>query len=132
MTATGVPASVTVAQAILESGWGKHTIGQAKNLFGIKGRGPAGSVRAPTPEFLNGKWGTVDANFAKYNSFAQSVTEHARFLLKNKRYVPAFKVKGDADAFAREIDKAGYATAPNYAASLIALMKKHDLYRFDR
>jgi peptidoglycan hydrolase-like protein with peptidoglycan-binding domain len=132
MTATGVPASVTVAQAILESGCGKHTIGEAKNLFGIKGRGPAGSVRAPKREFLNGKWVTVDANFAKYDSFAQSVTEHARFLLKNKRYAPAFRAKGDADAFAREIHKAGYVTAPNYAASLIALMKKYDLYRFDR
>lgn len=132
MTATGVPASVTVAQAILESGWGKHTIGSAKNLFGIKGKGPAGSVRVPTKEFLNGQWTTIDANFAKYDSFAQSVTEHAKFLLKNKRYAPAFRVKGDADAFAREIHKAGYATGPDYATSLIALMKKHDLYRFDR
>jgi hypothetical protein len=132
MTATGVPASVTVAQAILESGWGKHTIRDAKNLFGIKGKGPAGSVRTPTKEFRNGKWVTEDANFAKYDSFAQSITEHAHFLLRNKRYAPAFKVKEDADAFAREIHKAGYATGPNYATELIALMKKHDLYRFDR
>src|SRR5215471_7672661 len=130
--ATGVPASVTVAQAIVETGWGKHTIGGAKNLFGIKGRGPAGSVRAPTREYINGKWITVDADFAKYDSFEQSITEHARFFLRNRRYAPALKFKDDPDAFAREIHKAGYATAPNYAEKLIALMRQHNLYRFDR
>jgi flagellum-specific peptidoglycan hydrolase FlgJ len=83
--ATGVPASVTVAQAIVETGWGKHTIGEAKNLFGIKGRGPAGSVRAPTREYINGKWITVDADFAKYDSFEQSITEHA--LRSNSRMI---------------------------------------------
>ena len=132
MAATGVPASVTVAQAILETGWGKHTIGEAKNLFGIKGRGPAGSVRAPTREYVGGKWVTVDADFAKYDSFEQSITEHARFFLRNRRYARALQFKGDPDTFAREIHKAGYATAPDYAAKLIELMRQHDLYRFDR
>jgi hypothetical protein len=129
--ATGVPASVTVAQAILESGWGKHTIGAAKNLFGIKGKGPAGSVRAPTREFLRGAWVTIDADFAKYDTFAQSIVEHARFFLRNKRYAAALAAKSDPDSFAREIQKAGYATAPTYASELIKLMKAHDLYRFD-
>jgi hypothetical protein len=129
---TGVPASVTVAQAIVETGWGKHSIGDARNLFGIKGRGPAGSIRAKTREFVNGKWITIDANFAKYESFAQSVAEHARLFLRNRVYAKALQVKDDADAFARAIHKAGYATAPNYAQTLIALMKRHDLYRFDR
>jgi len=132
MATTGVPASVSVAQAILETGWGKHTIGDAKNLFGIKGRGPAGSIRVPTREFVNGKWVTVDADFAKYDSFEQSITEHARFFLRNRRYAPALQVKGDPNAFAREIHKAGYATAPDYAEQLIALMRRHNLYRFDR
>lgn len=131
MAATGVPASVTVAQAILETGWGKHTIGSAKNLFGIKGRGPAGSVRVPTREFLNGQWVTIEAAFAKYDSFAQSIEDHAKFFLRNKRYAAALKVKDDPDSFAREIHKAGYATAPDYASQLIALMKRHNLYRFD-
>ena len=130
--ATGVPASVTVAQAIVETGWGKHTIGDAKNLFGIKGRGPAGSVRAPTREYVNGKWITVDADFAKYDSFEQSITEHARFFLRNRRYARALQFKNDPDAFAREIHKAGYATGPDYAEKLIQLMRQQDLYRFDR
>jgi peptidoglycan hydrolase-like protein with peptidoglycan-binding domain len=131
MAATGVPASVTVAQAILETGWGKHTIGPAKNLFGIKGKGPAGSIRVPTREFVNGRWITVQANFAKYHSFEESVTEHARFFLRNKRYAKALAVKNDAEAFAREIHKAGYATGPTYADDLVSLMRRHNLRRFD-
>lgn len=131
MKETGVPASVTVAQAILETGWGKHTIGEAKNLFGIKGKGPAGTVSAPTKEYVNGKWITVQANFAKYDSFEQSITEHAKFFIRNRRYAKALQFKNDADRFAREIHQAGYATAPDYSDKLIALMKKHNLYRFD-
>jgi flagellum-specific peptidoglycan hydrolase FlgJ len=121
-----------VAQAILETGWGKHTIGDARNLFGIKGKGPAGSIRVPTREFVDGRWVTVNANFAKYDSFEQSVTEHARFFLKNKRYAAALRVKDDPDSFARQIHTAGYATAPDYSTQLIKLMKVHNLYRFDR
>jgi flagellum-specific peptidoglycan hydrolase FlgJ len=132
MAATGVPASVTVAQAILETGWGKHTIGEAKNLFGIKGRGPAGSVRAPTREHIGGKWITVEADFAKYDSFEQSITEHARFFLRNRRYARAMQFKNDPDTFAREIHKAGYATAPQYADILIKFMQDYNLYRFDQ
>jgi peptidoglycan hydrolase-like protein with peptidoglycan-binding domain len=131
MAATGVPASVTVAQAILETGWGKHTIGPAKNLFGIKGKGPAGSISVPTREFVNGRWITVQANFAKYHSFEQSITEHARFFLRNKRYAKALAVKNDAESFAREIHRAGYATGPTYANDLISLMRRHNLARFD-
>jgi hypothetical protein len=131
MAATGVPASVTVAQAILETGWGKHTIGPAKNLFGIKGKGPAGSISVPTREFVNGRWITVQANFAKYQSFEQSIAEHARFFLRNKRYAKALAVKNDAEAFAREIHKAGYATGPTYADDLISLMRRNNLRRFD-
>ena len=132
MAATGVPASVTVAQAIVETGWGKHTIGSAKNLFGIKGRGPLGSVRAQTKEYVKGRYVTVEADFAKYESFEQSVREHARFFLRSRRrYAPALAMRNDPDAFAREIAKAGYATAPNYADALIKVMRNYNLYRFD-
>ena len=132
MAITEVPASVTVAQAILETGWGKHTIGSAKNLFGIKGRGPLGSVRAQTKEYVKGRYVTVEADFAKYESFDQSVDEHAQFFLRNRRYARALQVKYDPDAFAREIAKAGYATAPDYADALIKLMRDYNLYRFDQ
>ncbi len=132
MAATGVPASVTVAQAILETGWGKHTVGEAKNLFGIKGRGPLGSVRARTHEYVKGKYVMIEADFAKYESFEQSITEHARFFLRNRRYARALQFKNDPDAFAREIHKAGYATDPNYADKLIKYMHDYNLYRFDQ
>jgi len=132
MAQTGVPASVTVAQAIVESGWGKATIGTARNLFGIKGRGPAGSAQAPTKEFIKGKWITVNANFAAYDSFEQSIHEHAQFFVRNRRYAEALRHTGEPDRFAREIHKAGYATAPNYADVLISLMRRYNLYRFDR
>jgi len=132
MAATGVPASVTVAQAILETGWGKHTVGEAKNLFGIKGRGPLGSVRARTPEYVKGKYVMIEADFAKYESFEQSITEHARVFLRNRRYARALQFKNDPDAFAREIHRAGYATDPNYADKLIKLMRSYNLYRFDQ
>ena len=127
-----MPASVTVAQAILETGWGKHTVGEAKNLFGIKGRGPLGSVRARTREYVEGKYVMIEADFAKYESFEQSITEHARFFLRNRRYARALQFKNDPDAFVREIHKAGYATDPNYAEKLIKYMRDHNLYRFDQ
>jgi flagellum-specific peptidoglycan hydrolase FlgJ len=132
MAATGVPASVTVAQAILETGWGKHTVGEAKNLFGIKGRGPLGSFRARTREYVKGKYVVIEADFAKYESFEQSITEHARFFLRNRRYARALQFRNDPDAFAREIHKAGYATDPNYADTLIKYMRDNNLYRFDQ
>lgn len=129
---TGVPASVTLAQAILETGWGDATIGDAKNLFGIKGTGPAGTLSVPTQEFENGRYVTIRDNFRKYHSWEESVEDHAQFFQENSRYKPAFNYSNDADRFAREIAKAGYATDPKYADKLIDLMKEFDLYRWDR
>jgi LysM repeat protein len=128
---TGVPASVTLAQAALETGWGKSTIGNAKNLFGIKGTGPAGSIRVPTREFVSGRTVTVQAAFRKYNSWEESIQDHADFLVRGRRYRRAFSAP-NADQFAQAIAAAGYATDPNYAASLIKIMKAHDLYRWDQ
>ncbi|SEK91638.1 Flagellum-specific peptidoglycan hydrolase FlgJ [Stigmatella aurantiaca] len=129
---TGVPASVTLAQAALESGWGKSGLStKGNNFFGIKGKGPAGSVTMPTKEFLNGKWVTVDAPFRKYNSPAESFADHGKFLRENKRYAEAFKHTGDAERFAKEIHKAGYATDPEYSSKLIGMINKYGLERFD-
>jgi flagellum-specific peptidoglycan hydrolase FlgJ len=74
----------------------------------------------------------IEADFAKYESFEQSITEHARFFLRNRRYARALQFKNDPDAFAREIHKAGYATDPNYADKLIKYMRDYKLYRFDQ
>lgn len=132
MKRTGVPASVTLAQAALETGWGKSTIGDAKNLFGIKGRGPAGSITVPTREYINGRYVTINDSFRKYNTWGESVDDHSKLLSQNSRYAPAMAVRNDADAFAKAIHRAGYATSPTYSSTLISIMKQYNLYQWDR
>src|SRR3954453_1114343 len=133
----GVPASVTIAQGALESAWGTSHIGRANNYFGIKalssGPGPiaVGSVVVPTKEFIGGRMVTVNGRFRAYRSAADSFRDHGLFLSSNSRYAPAFKVADDADAFARALQAAGYATDPQYANKLIATMRANNLYRFD-
>ena len=127
---SGVPASIILAQAALETGWGSSTIGDAKNLFGIKGTGPAGSVRVPTEEVVNGRRVTENANFRKYNSWQESIEDHGR-LLQNSRYARAMAVKNDPDQFARELQRAGYAIDPEYASKLISIMKSNNLYQYN-
>lgn len=130
---TGVPASVTMAQAILESGWGKSGLStKANNFFGIKGKGPEGSVTMRTREVIHGKSVYVNAPFRKYDSPAQSFVDHGKFFTDNKRYATAMKHTDDAHRFAQEIAKAGYATDPNYAKALGGLIDKYGLERFDR
>jgi flagellum-specific peptidoglycan hydrolase FlgJ len=133
---TGVPASVTIAQAILESDWGRSRLTrEANNLFGIKalsGPGPAGTVDLVTWEHIGDLDSVVQAPFRAYHSLEESVADHGAFFLRNGRYADALAVAADPQAFARAINQAGYATDPNYAAKLIRLMDRYDLYRFDR
>jgi hypothetical protein len=133
---TGVPASVTVAQAILESDWGRSRLTrQGNNLFGIKAlggaRGPAGVVTLATWEHVDGGDVIVQAPFKAYNTLEQSIDDHGGFFTRNRRYAPALAVANDARAFARAIQDAGYATDPSYASKLIGLMDRYNLYRFD-
>ncbi|MGQ9898520.1 MAG: LysM peptidoglycan-binding domain-containing protein [Acidobacteriota bacterium] len=130
--ATGVPASVTIAQAILESGWGRSQLTrQANNYFGIKGEGPAGSVTMRTREVINGREVYVNAQFRRYNSAAESFTDHGQFFIRNSRYATAMQHTNDAFRFAAEIHRAGYATDPNYTNLLHRLIREYDLTRFD-
>ena len=135
-----VPASVTIAQAILESAWGESMLAVEGNaLFGVK-YGPnwnesisphvAGAITKSTKEFINGQWVTVDAPFCRYASWDDSILDHGLFLQK-PRYAPAFTTTS-SDDFARAIHVAGYATDPAYADKLIRLMGEHDLYRLDQ
>ena len=133
---TGVPASVTVAQAILESDWGRSRLTrQGNNLFGIKAlggvTGPAGVVTLATWEYVDGANVIVQAPFKAYKTLEQSVDDHGAFFARNRRYAAALAVANDARAFARAIQDAGYATDPSYAAKLIGLMDRYNLYRFD-
>ena len=127
----GVPASVTIAQAIDESGWGTSQLAASDyNLFGIKGSGPAGSVTFPTQEFENGQWVTIDAQFRVYHNVSESISDHAELLATSGYYTRAMADRAVPDAFANDLTGV-YATDPEYGANLIALMRLYNLYRFD-
>jgi len=126
---TGVPAKFMLGQAALETGWGKRMIKNAdgsnsNNLFGIKaGPGWKGKVAtAVTTEYVNGKPQTKVEKFRAYDSPADSFRDYANMIAKNPRYE---KVIGSSDAatFAQGLQRAGYATDPNYAAKLTRLIK---------
>jgi flagellum-specific peptidoglycan hydrolase FlgJ len=127
----GVPASVTIAQAIEESAWGQSSLAaRYHNLFGIKGAGPAGSVTLPTREYENGSWVTIDARFAVYHNDAQSIAGHAELLATSGYYTRAMADRAHPDAFARDLTGV-YATDPGYGANLVALMRLYNLYQYD-
>jgi flagellum-specific peptidoglycan hydrolase FlgJ len=143
--ATGVPASVTIAQAILESGWGEHHMDDANNYFGIKAQVKNGQVVVTPPatgfvdrntkEFDHqGHAFFVTAHFRKYADMAGSFTDHGLFLKNSARYadaMSAYAANKDANEFARGIAKAGYATDPNYAQLLISIMTSNNLFQFN-
>ena len=127
----GVPAAVTIAQAIEESAWGQSSLAaRYHNLFGIKGTGPAGSVTLPTQEYENGSWVTIDAQFAVYRNAAESIAGHAELLATSGYYGRAMADRAYPDAFANSLTGV-YATDPDYGANLIALMKLYNLYQYD-
>ncbi|HEX3919859.1 MAG TPA: glucosaminidase domain-containing protein, partial [Caulobacteraceae bacterium] len=127
----GVPAAVTIAQAIEESAWGQSGLAaQYHNLFGIKGTGPAGSVSLPTSEYEGGQWVTIDAQFRVYHNDAESIADHAELLATSGYYTRAMADRAVPDAFANDLTGV-YATDPDYGANLIALMKLYHLYQFD-
>ncbi|MFG6673713.1 LysM peptidoglycan-binding domain-containing protein [Leuconostoc lactis] len=133
---TGVLASVTVAQAILESGWGQSALASAPyhNLFGIKkGYGWAGAVvNMNTSEFENGQWVTVVAPFRAYGSQMASFQDHTNFLLANSRYAANGVINApNYIAMATGLQAAGYATAPTYASALINLVERYNLQSLD-
>ncbi len=128
----GVPASVTIAQAIDESGWGQSVLAtNDHNLFGIKGTGPAGSDEQPTQEVINGQLVNLSSSFQIYQNIAQSIDAHARLLARSSDYAHAMSQSKDPNAFAGALTGI-YATDPQYGAKLVQLMTQYDLYRFDR
>jgi flagellar protein FlgJ len=128
--ATGVPAKFMMGQAALETGWGKRVIRNAdgsssNNLFGIKaGPGWKGKVAtAVTTEYVNGKPHTRVEKFRAYASHADAFKDYAKLLSNNPRYEKVLAHGGDASAFAHGLQRAGYATDPQYAAKLSRIIK---------
>lgn len=123
--------SITVAQAILESGWGQSSLStSAHNLFGIKGSYNGHSVVMRTREVYGGRSVYVNANFRAYANNSESVTDHGRFLNVNSRYR---NLLGDTNyvSVANKLRQDGYATDPSYANSLINLVRTYNLTQLD-
>ncbi|HEX9999237.1 MAG TPA: sporangiospore maturation cell wall hydrolase GsmA [Actinoplanes sp.] len=135
----GVPASVTMAQAILESGWGRSGLAAVdKNFFGIKCQnGKFGTLANGCHDYRTSectKAGTcfsTTATFRTYATMAHSFRDHGNFLRVNNRYQPAFAYTKDANKFIWQVWKAGYATDPNYYTKVTTLMASYNLYQYD-
>ncbi len=134
--ATHVPASVTLAQAILESDWGRSTLAKdANNYFGMKVMGTLGNdgvVWLPTSEYDDsGNLYATTSAFRAYKSLADSVADHDDLLGTASRYAPAMQASDDPRQFAALIAQEGYSSDPDYADKLVALMDRYNLYQFD-
>ncbi|MDY0331386.1 MAG: flagellar assembly peptidoglycan hydrolase FlgJ [Thiomonas sp.] len=118
----GVTPVAILAQAALETGWGRHTPGN--NLFGIKAGGgwAGGAVQTLTREFQNGVASVGAAAFRAYQNVADSVDNYAA-LLSRPRYQSARGQGNDISAFATALQRSGYATDPDYAAKLVAIAR---------
>lgn len=126
----GVLPSVTLAQAILESGWGKYSIGN--NIFGIKaGSNWTGKVQnVPTYEQnADGSSYQIYANFRDYDSIADSIKDHGK-LFTQDFYQPVIDANNYVEA-CRAVKNCGYATAVNYADSLINIIESYGLDQWD-
>lgn len=132
---TGIPASITLAQIMLESsGSNKGGLSglavNGKNLFGVKGVGSGGSIMQATTEFINGMPRTIMASFKKYTSYYDSMVDHAK-VLSLPRYQTYLKEAKTVDEFAAGIQKGGYATDPNYSNKLVSIIKQNNLHQYD-
>ena len=124
--------SLTLAQAILESAWGKSTLASTyHNLFGIKGSYNGMSVNMPTYEEYGGRMVLINDAFRRYPDNNASVQDHTDFLIKNSRYHNLIGVR-DANTATYLIRADGYATASTYTNSLRNVINTYDLTRYDR
>ena len=119
----GVDPGNLIAQAALETGWGRSQPGDSHNLFGIKAGGSWGgaSVQANTEEFVGSESRRVDADFRAYGSQRESVQDYVRLIRDNPRYASAMNTGSDVQAFANALQRGGYATDPDYARKLAAV-----------
>ena len=147
MAKSGICAAVTVAQAILESGWGKSDLAvKAKNIFGMKcslsGNTWPGSswdgkssYNKSTGEYYSGSYTTVKADFRAYKSWAESVADHSAYLAgaKNGSALRYAGLVGCTDyrKAAQIIKNGGYATSPDYVTKICNIVEQYNLTRFN-
>jgi len=123
----GIPASITLAQGILESGNGESYLAtEGKNHFGIKCHGWEGKEIYADDDKEN-------ECFRKYKKVQQSYRDHSKFLTTHSRYSSLFELEiTDYKGWAKGLKKAGYATSPTYAENLISVIERYNLQRFDQ
>lgn len=124
----GIPASITLAQGLLESAAGQSRLAkEANNHFGIKVSGYW------TGPYIVKSDDRPDDKFRVYSSPAESYEDHSKFLRSGKRYASLFDLKKtDYKGWAHGLKKAGYATSPTYAQALINMIDKYNLHAFDK
>lgn len=129
--------SVKLAQAALETEWGKHVVSEANNMFGIKATGSHspywnGAYQlASTKEDYGAGQVPVQSKFRKYNSLQDSILDHSYLLMTLPRYAVVRNAKTPEDQ-ARALQSCGYATASNYAISLISIINNNGFKEFDQ
>ncbi len=128
---TGVPAHLMLGQAALETGWGKREIKAndgtpSNNLFGIKATGnwTGKVVEATTTEYINGVKQRRIEKFRAYDSYADSFKDFANLMRNNPRYENVMANLQNVNGYAQAMQKAGYATDPNYAIKLASVIQK--------
>ncbi len=131
----GVSPDVLLAQSALETGWGRHVPSDARgsshNLFGIKAdaRWQGDSVKISTLEYRDGQPIRVVAAFRRYDSYADSFADYARFITEQPRYQRAVEHAHDAQRYSEELQRAGYATDPQYAQKIASILSSSDIRR---
>ncbi|WP_122359506.1 flagellar assembly peptidoglycan hydrolase FlgJ, partial [Pseudomonas coronafaciens] len=132
----GVDPVMLVAQAALETGWGKSIMRQqdgssSHNLFGIKAAGSwkGAEARAITSEFRDGKMVKETADFRSYGSYADSFHDLVSLLQNNNRYKEVVNSADKPEQFVKELQKAGYATDPDYASKISQIAKQMKSYQ---
>jgi flagellar protein FlgJ len=134
----GVEPKVILAQAALESGWGRSVIKNGNgdnsfNLFNIKAdkSWQGKQTQVTTLEFDQGIPKKVNAGFRSYDSFKESFTDYVDFIKSNPRYGDALKKAGNAEQYMYELQRAGYATDPKYANKVMSIYQSNTMAEFE-
>jgi flagellum-specific peptidoglycan hydrolase FlgJ len=128
---SGLPAGITIAQAALESAWGKSQLSRkANNYFGIKAHGRHAVVEMPTTEVINGDVQKITARFAAYKDMAECFACRDQLIVNGAVYAQARTNAHDPEKFARALAK-HWATDPTYAEKILRIYRENNLGDLD-
>ncbi|GEP74642.1 N-acetylmuramidase [Weissella thailandensis] len=132
----GLLASISIAQAALESNWGQSELSSKyNNFFGVKSSAEQPSVKLATKEYENNQWITINDSFRVYSSWQDSMAAHAQLLVNGtsdnpQRYATVIQAK-DYETAANGLVTGGYATDPTYADKIIHMIETYHLDKYD-